>query len=131
MTTDPSEIGASERSINMSVSFNQKTFPSGEHAETVGDGQPRDGQSTYARRASRKGSVVNPNASSPPDNVLVNSDRAYSTVAETLPDFADLHDESKEHAARETSMGFWEGLKTYPNAAAWSVLLSSSIIMEG
>ena len=28
-------------------------------------------------------------------------------------------------------MDFMEGIKTYPNAVAWSVVLSSSIIMEG
>jgi hypothetical protein len=55
----------------------------------------------------------------------------YSVIAETIEEFTDLHDESREHTERETTMGFWEGIRTYPNAAAWSVLLSSSIIMEG
>ncbi len=80
---------------------------------------------------SRKGSVVVPNAAPPSGGTLVKSDRAYSVVTETIPEFTDLHDESKEHTDRETSMGFMEGIETYPNAAAWSVLLSSSIIMEG
>lgn len=88
-------------------------------------------KSDYGRRVSRKGSVVNPSAPPPPTGTLVHSDRAYSSIAETLPDFADLHDDHREQTEKETSMGFWKGLKTYPTAAAWSVLLSSSIIMEG
>jgi Sugar (and other) transporter len=112
----------------MSVKFNEK-YATGEEVEN-GPTAER-GPSVYARRMSRKGSVVNPNASAPPAGVLVNSDRAYSVVAETIPEFTDLHDEAREHAEKETSMGFMEGIKTYPNAVAWSVLLSSSIIMEG
>lgn len=89
------------------------------------------GQSIYNRRVSRKGSVLIPNADPPRRGTLVNSDRAYSSIAESLPDFADLHDDHREQTEKETSMGFWKGLSTYPAAAAWSVLLSSSIIMEG
>jgi MFS transporter, SP family, general alpha glucoside:H+ symporter len=113
----------------MSVKFNEK-YVLGEEVEhhKVEDGQ---GPNIYARRMSRKGSVVNPHAHAPPAGVLVNSDRAYSVVAETIPEFTDLHDEAREHTEKETSMGFLEGIKTYPNAAAWSILLSSSIIMEG
>ena len=113
----------------MSVQFSEKYVPKGEQIE-VGDGERQD-KSIYQRRMSRKGSVVVPNASAPAAGTLVNSDRAYSVIAETIPDFTDLHDESKEHTEKETSMGFFEGMRTYSNAAAWSVLLSSSIIMEG
>jgi MFS transporter, SP family, general alpha glucoside:H+ symporter len=28
-------------------------------------------------------------------------------------------------------MSLWKGIKTYPQAAAWSILLSSTVIMEG
>jgi len=47
----------------------------------------------------------------------VNSNKAYSVIAENLPEFTDLHDEASEHAERENSIGFPPG-KTYPNAAA-------------
>ena len=114
----------------MSVQFSEKYVPKDEKIEDSGDGGGRQ-QSIYQRRMSRKGSVVVPNADPPPRGTLVNSDRAYSVIAENLEGFTDLHDESREHQERETTMGFWEGLRTYPNAAAWSVLLSSSIIMEG
>ncbi len=81
------------------------------------------------------GSVLTLTADPPPTDVLVNSDRAYSviaeTISETIPEFTDMHDEFREHTEKETRMGFFEGLGTYPKAAAWFILLSSSIIMEG
>jgi SP family general alpha glucoside:H+ symporter-like MFS transporter len=33
--------------------------------------------------------------------------------------------------AKEHSMSLWQGLKLYPKAIAWSVLLSTAIVMEG
>lgn len=114
----------------MSVAFRDDT-KFGEKAQVeVVDGENRK-PSAYDRRASRRGSVLNTSASAPPTGVLVNSDRAYSVVAETLPDFTDLHDDMKENTQREINLGFFGGLKTYPAAAGWSILLSSSIIMEG
>lgn len=115
----------------MSVVFNPDTkFGEKSATETVDNAGSRL-PSGYERRMSRRGSVLNTSATPPPPGVLVNSDRAYSVVAENLPDFTDLHDEMRENTEKEISLGFFGGLKTYPAAAAWSVLLSSSIIMEG
>ena len=88
----------------MSVQFSEKYVPKDEQRESVGDGDGRN-QSIYQRRMSRKGSVVVTGAEPPQSGVLVNSDRAYSVVAETIPEFTDLHDESREHTERETTMG--------------------------
>ncbi|RMZ77912.1 hypothetical protein DV738_g4120, partial [Chaetothyriales sp. CBS 135597] len=115
----------------MSVAFDEKTkFGERAEVEVADNGEPKP-SAAMARRMSRRGSVLNTAATAPPDGVLVNSDRAYSVVAENLPDFADLHDEMRENTQKEVSLGFFKGLKTYPTAAAWSVMLSSSIIMEG
>ncbi|RMZ76424.1 hypothetical protein DV737_g4811, partial [Chaetothyriales sp. CBS 132003] len=115
----------------MPIAFDDKTkFGERAEVEVVDDGQGRTASSA-ARRMSRRGSVLNTTAAPPPNGVLVNSDRAYSVVAETLPDFPDLHDEMRENTQKEISLGFFKGLQTYPTAAAWSILLSSSIIMEG
>lgn len=115
----------------MSVNFSENT-KFGEKAQIEVSEDATRKQSAYgARRMSRRGSVLNSSASAPPDGVLVNSDRAYSVVAETLEDFTDLHDEMRDNTEKEISLGFFGGLKTYPTAAAWSILLSSSIIMEG
>ena len=37
----------------------------------------------------------------------------------------------REGVEKDINLGFFGGLKTYPQAAAWSIILSSSIIMEG
>lgn len=122
------EKNSADRPFTMSVTFNNDAkFGEGNVSVVENGGEKQN----YARRMSRRGSVLNTTAQPPPDGVLVNSDRAYSVVAENLPDFTDLHDEAREHTAKEVSLGFFGGLKTYPKAAAWSVLLSSSIIMEG
>lgn len=99
----------------MPVTFNEK-YTAGEEIEKVNTGQGN--AIDYNRRMSRKGSVVVSNAPVPPAGVLVNSDRAYSVIAENLPEFTDLYDEAREHAEREKSIGFLQGIKTYPNAAA-------------
>lgn len=114
----------------MSVNFRDDT-KFGEKAQVeVVDGE-RQPSAYDNRRMSRRGSVLNSTASPPPTGTLVNSDRAYSVVAETLPDFTDLHDEMRENTEKEITLGFFAGLRTYPAAAGWSILLSSSIIMEG
>lgn len=117
----------------MSVTFNKDAKfgnVSGQEVENGADGEKGRMASAYARRMSRRGSVLNPQAPPPPPGTLVNSDRAYSVIAETIPDFVDMHDEAREHIEKETTMGFWQGMRTYPKAAAWSVLLSSSIIVS-
>lgn len=114
----------------MSVNFSQDTkFGEKAQIEVVDGGEP--GERYGARRMSRRGSVLNTSAAPPPPGTLVNSDRAYSVVAENLADFTDLHDDMRENTEKEISLGFFGGLKTYPAAACWSILLSSSIIMEG
>lgn len=42
-----------------------------------------------------------------------------------------MHTEVQEQVEAESKMGLWQGIKTYPQAAAWSILLSSTVIMEG
>ncbi|KKK22767.1 hypothetical protein P175DRAFT_0471342 [Aspergillus ochraceoroseus IBT 24754] len=44
---------------------------------------------------------------------------------------ADTVHYAKVATEKEHCMTFWEGLKLYPKAVAWSVLISSAIIMEG
>jgi hypothetical protein len=90
-------------STNIPVTFNER-YTAGEEIEKVntGEGNAID----YNRRMSRKGCVVVPNA---PAGVLVNSNTAYSVIAENLPEFTDLHDETSEHAEREKSIGFPPG----------------------
>lgn len=49
-----------------------------------------------------------------------------------LPDVAgSVTAEAARHTKNEASMTLLEGLRTYPEAVAWSVLLSTCVIMEG
>lgn len=48
-----------------------------------------------------------------------------------LAKFLDMSNNAKESDEKDKTMGLKEGLKTFPRAAFWSVVLSSAIIMEG
>ncbi|KAJ9103477.1 hypothetical protein QFC19_004428 [Naganishia cerealis] len=48
-----------------------------------------------------------------------------------LAKFLDMSNEAKENENKEKTMPLGEGLKTFPKAAAWSIVLSSALIMEG
>ena len=39
--------------------------------------------------------------------------------------------DAKAAAEKESSMTLWEGVRLYPKAIAWSVLISTCIVMEG
>lgn len=39
--------------------------------------------------------------------------------------------EARQAADAEQQMSVWQAIKTYPKAVGWSILLSSSLIMEG
>lgn len=45
--------------------------------------------------------------------------------------FLGLVDEAKQATTQEHQMSLWQGIKLYPKAIGWSVLLSTAIIMEG
>lgn len=67
----------------------------------------------------------------PLDGTITHSDRKWSSVASRNDDFNEITTESEAQAKKQSEMGLWRGLKTYPTAAAWSILLASTIIMEG
>ena len=79
----------------------------------------------------RRRSVVNSSGSAPPPGVLTQSDKRMSSVVANNPDYAEMSSEAQDHVDHQNKMPLWQGLKTYPQAAAWSVLLASTIIMEG
>lgn len=83
-----------------------------------------------ANNASRRSSVMT-QAEPAPAGTLTQSNRKWSSVVEKNDDFNDMAMESEAQANRQNQMGILEGLRTYPTAAAWSVLLASAIIMEG
>lgn len=46
-------------------------------------------------------------------------------------DAAHLAEEARNASKKETEMTLWAALKLYPKAVGWSVLLSTTLIMEG
>ena len=113
-----------------SVAFQEGDGPADRHKSIVdryGNGATGYGSvaSAYRRR-----SVVN-SIGRAPEGTLVMRDRHFSSVAENNADFNEMSTEAEEQADKTSNIGLWKGLKTYPTAAAWSVLLASTIIMEG
>lgn len=115
-----------------SISFAENGF-GGRHQSIVG--QYGEGATRYGSVASaygaRRRSVLNSSLSAAPPGTLVHQDRHFSSVAENNADFNEMSTEAEEQAKKTAEIGLWQGLKTYPTAAAWSVLLASTIIMEG
>jgi len=42
-----------------------------------------------------------------------------------------LNEEARQATATEHSLGLWQALKTYKKAAIWSILISTTVVMEG
>ena len=91
-----------------------------------------EGAERYGSVASayRRPSTIN-NVGAAPPATLVQKDRQFSTVAQNNADFNEMSTEAEAQARKQANIGLWKGLKTYPQAAAWSVLLASTIVMEG
>ncbi|KAF9885307.1 hypothetical protein FE257_013024 [Aspergillus nanangensis] len=47
------------------------------------------------------------------------------------PDMDRVIDDARIATAKEHKMSLWQGLKLYPKAVGWSILISAAIIMEG
>lgn len=69
-------------------------------------------------------SPINSNAFHPEDTVLRHPNEAN-------PDFSELAAEAKDATNKEHSMSFLEAIKLYRKAVAWSLLLSTAVVMEG
>jgi hypothetical protein len=57
--------------------------------------------------------------------VLSRRGTGTSSVVSANADYPEMHSEA------DAKLVLWKGIKTYPQAAAWFVLLSSIFIMEG
>ncbi|GME79742.1 unnamed protein product [Ambrosiozyma monospora] len=69
-----------------------------------------------------------------PTNKPFQDDALPETDAEIndyLAKFLDMSENANENERHEKAMGLKEGLKTFPKAVIWSIILSSTIIMEG
>lgn len=65
-------------------------------------------------------------------HVDASNDVAHGADIETTGSgFLGILDEAKQATSQEHQMSLWQGIKLYPKAIGWSVLLSTAIIMEG
>jgi hypothetical protein len=80
---------------------------------------------------SRRRYVVDLSTDAPPPGTLTQRDRHFTSVVSANADCPEVHTEAQEHSEAEAKMALWKGIKTYPQVAAWSILLSSTVIMEG
>lgn len=53
------------------------------------------------------------------------------TVDEYLSKFVDINENARNNDHKEKVMPLAEGLRTFPKAALWSVILSTALVMEG
>jgi MFS transporter, SP family, general alpha glucoside:H+ symporter len=59
------------------------------------------------------------------------TDEVYSNLSAAVPDLAQLTSDAKAATQAEHTMTILEGLRLYPKAVGWSILLSLAIVMEG
>ena len=79
--------------------------------------------------AARRGSHIEEVPSDP--NVLTLSDTTVRKASVANPEFAALNNDAKAGADAEKNRSIMQSIRLYPKAAAWSILLSTAIIMEG
>jgi MFS transporter, SP family, general alpha glucoside:H+ symporter len=63
--------------------------------------------------------------------ILRAEDGAIRNMSLTVPDIAGITHEAGIATRAEHEMTLWQGLKLYPKAVGWSILLSTAIVMEG
>lgn len=59
------------------------------------------------------------------------ADSLDAELQDYLAKFLDISNNAKENDHKEKHMSLSEGLKTFPRAAMWSIILSTAIVMEG
>lgn len=84
--------------------------------------------SDLINNASRRGSKIE---TVPVDNALHPTNTNIMNASKANPAFAGLSADSKDATQAETNMTVMQSLKLYKKAVAWSILLSTAIVMEG
>lgn len=67
----------------------------------------------------------------PPVHDSESSDALFAGLTSTVPGFATLSADATKATTVEHKMTFLQGIRLYPKAIGWSVLLSFAIVMEG
>lgn len=64
-------------------------------------------------------------------NVVAVNTNAFRRASVINPEFHALAEDAAKATEAEHKMTLMEGLRTYPKAVGWSVLISTAIVMEG
>ena len=64
-------------------------------------------------------------------NVVAIDDAAFHRTAAADPNFGVITDDAAKATQAEHNMTLLEGLRTYPKAVDWSILISTAVVMEG
>ena len=64
-------------------------------------------------------------------NVASVDDVAYRRASVIDPNFGTITNDAAKATEAEHSMTLLEGLRSYPKAVGWSVLISTAVVMEG
>jgi SP family general alpha glucoside:H+ symporter-like MFS transporter len=66
-----------------------------------------------------------------PDVVTPVKDEAFRSGQDSPNSMAKVVENAKSAAQKEQKMTLWQGIKLYPKAVIWSVIISTTIAMEG
>jgi MFS transporter, SP family, general alpha glucoside:H+ symporter len=89
----------------------------------------KDAATHHERREARRASV--PSAAGVNGRRGSTTEEVYCRLSEAVPDLAQLTSDAKAATHAEHNMTILQGLRLYPKAVGWSVLLSLAIVMEG
>lgn len=72
------------------------------------------------------------------EKTFIHEEKAQHANVNSLEDvtkddfiWKDINEKSKKATEMEHTMSLWDGLRTYPKAVGWSLVVSTAIIMEG
>lgn len=58
-------------------------------------------------------------------------DKVFAKMAETVENFGSLTQDAQQGTEYERKMTLWQAIRMYPKAAAFSMIISLSLVMEG
>jgi len=64
-------------------------------------------------------------------NIVAIDDTAFRRASVVDPNFVAITDDAAKATQAEHNMTLLEGLRTYPKAVGWSILISTAVVMEG
>jgi len=64
-------------------------------------------------------------------NIVTIDDDAFRRASVVDPNFGAIAEDAAKATQAEHRMTLLEGLRTYPKAVGWSILISTAVVMEG